>query len=346
MVSIRHWEAEKFLAKPPEHVAFYLFYGSDAGLVNERLRGVIQNFVVDVYHDFQVIRLDGDEIASDVGRLSDEINAIGLFGSRRRAVWIKAGSRNLVPALEENLNRIQADTLVVIEAGALKKESALRRIFERERHAAAIECNHDTSEQLRSVILAEAKSQGLEIDRQTTDLLVHSLGADRLTTRSELSKLMLYTHGQQRISELDVAEVIADAKNVSLDAAVTAAFSGYIDQVDRAVGDALDSGADPGFLIGMAIRHAVMLQRAKIDMDLGVHRDVALERASKRAFIFTKRDLLAVHIERWSVSTLAVAVDALGRSLLDIRKDAKLGATIVSRVFLALASMGRRGANR
>jgi DNA polymerase-3 subunit delta len=346
MVSIRHWEAEKFLAKPPEHVSFYLFFGSDAGLVHERLRGVIQTFVADIHDDFQVVRLDGDEIASDIGRLSDEVNAIGLFGSTRRAIWIKAGSRNFLPALEENLNNIQADTLVVIEAGALKKESALRRVFERERHAVAIECNHDTSEQLRGVVLAEAKHQGLEIDRQTTDLLVHSLGADRLTTRSELSKLMLYTHGQQKISETDVAAVIADAKNVSLDAAVNAAFSGYIDQVDKAVGEALDSGVDPGFLIGMAIRHAVMLQRARIDMDSGMQRDVALERASKRAFIFTKRDLLAVHIEHWSVSTLTLAVNALGRSLLDIRKDAKLGATIVSRAFLALASMGRRGASR
>jgi DNA polymerase-3 subunit delta len=346
MVSVRHWEAEKFLAKPPEHISFYLFYGSDAGLVNERLRAVIKSFVADIYDDFQVVRLDGDEIASDLGRLSDEINAIGLFGSKRRAIWIKAGSRNFIPVLEDNLKHIQTETLIAIEAGALKKDSALRRIFERERHAAAIECNHDTSEQLRGVILAEAKSQGIEIDRQTTDLLVHSFGADRLTTRSELSKLMLYAHGQQRISEADVAQVVADAKNVSLDAAVNAAFSGNIDQADKAVGDALDSGADPGFLISMAVRHAVMLQRAKIDMESGVQRDVALERASKRAFVFTKRDLLAAHVDRWTVSTLAIAVDALGRNLLDVRKDSKLSATIVSRAFLALASMGRRGTIR
>ena len=191
MVAIRHWEAEAYLAKPPGHVAFYLFYGTDTGLVSERARLMVKASIDSMDDAFQMVRIEGDELAGDNGRLADEVNTIGLFGGRR-AIWIKAGARNLVPAFEAVMETKPQDVVVVVEAGALKKDTGLRKVFERNRHAAAVECVHDTPEQLRQIIEKEARACGLAIDRETADLLSHSLGADRLTTRAELDKLLLY----------------------------------------------------------------------------------------------------------------------------------------------------------
>jgi DNA polymerase-3 subunit delta len=124
---------------------------------------------------FQLVRMEGDELSGDTGRLADEVNTIGLFGGRR-AIWVKAGARNLVPAFEGVMDTTPRDAIVVVEAGALKKDSALRKIFERQKHAAAIECAHDTPEQLRHIIEQKAKDSGLSIDRETAELLSHSLG--------------------------------------------------------------------------------------------------------------------------------------------------------------------------
>jgi DNA polymerase-3 subunit delta len=342
MVAIRHWEAENFLAKPPGHIAFYLFYGTDAGLVSERARLIVKSSIDSLDDAFQLVRMEGDELSGDTGRLADEVNTIGLFGGRR-AIWVKAGARNLVPAFEAVMDTTHRDAVVVVEAGALKKESALRKIFERQKHAAAIECAHDTPEQLRHIIEQKAKDSGLSIDRETADLLSHSLGADRLTTRAELDKLLLYKHGGDRIVEADIGAIVADASALNLDAAMNAAFSGRMDLVDESVHQAFASGTDPGMLLGMASRHAVMLHRAKLDVQRGVPQETALEKASRRAFNFTRKDVLARQFSLWSPESLARAIEILGRALQDTRQDARLSDIIATRAFWSVASAARRG---
>lgn len=343
MVAIRHWEADNFLAKPPGHIGFYLFYGTDAGLVSERSRVIVKSSIDSLDDAFQLVRVEGDELAGDSGRLADEVNTIGLFGGRR-AIWIKAGSRNLVPAFEAIVDTTPRDAVVVVEAGALKKDSALRKLFERQKNAVAVECSHDTPEQLRNIIEKEAKAAGLSIDRETADRLSHSLGADRLTTRAELEKLLLYKHGEDRIIDDDIEAIVADASALNLDAAIHAAFSGRMDLVDEAVAQAFGSGADPGMMLGLASRHAVMLHRAKLDAQRGVPQETALEKASRRAFNFTRKDVLARQFNVWTPDSLARAIDILGRALQECRRDARLSDVIATRAFWSVAAAARRGA--
>ena len=341
MVAVRHWEADKLLAKPQSHLAFYLFFGADTGLVNERLRQVLRQSIDDPNDAFQLVRIDGDELSSETGRLADECNTIGLFGGRR-AIWVKAGSRNIVPAVEAVMDIELKDTVVLVEAGALKRDSALRKLFEKERHAAAIECSHDSPEQLRALIAENARQSGLSIDRETVELLAHSLGADRLTTRLELEKLLLYKHGEQEITGADIEAVIADASALNLDAALNAAFSGRLDLVDETVAQALAAGNDAGMLIGMASRYAVMLHRARLDVERGVPREAALEKATRKAFMFPRKDALAIQFDRWSTAALARAIEILGAALSDTRKDARLAEPIAIRAFWTIASAARR----
>ena len=48
---------------------------------------------------FQLVRMDGDAIASDPLKLADEANTIGLFGGRR-AIRVSPTSKPLLAALE------------------------------------------------------------------------------------------------------------------------------------------------------------------------------------------------------------------------------------------------------
>lgn len=345
MVAVRHWEADKLLQRLPDHIGFYLFYGPDAGLVNERARLVAHRSIDDPNDAFQLIRLEGDEVAGEPGRLADEVNTMGLFGGRR-AVWLRAGARNLVPAFEAVVDARARDCTVVVEAGALKRDSALRKLFEREKHCAAVECAHDSPEQLRALIESEAKAAGAAIDRETAELLVHSLGADRLTTRSELGKLLLFTHGQARITEQDVGAIVADAAALNLEAAINALFSGQMERLDETIAHALQAGSDPGMLVAMAARHANMLHRARLDVEAGMMRDAAIEKWAKRSFIFTRKDTLAGQFERWPAEALLRAIRLLAQTVQECRKDARLADVALTRAFWTLANAARRAARR
>lgn len=342
MVLIRHRDADGVLSRPLGHIGFFLFFGADAGLANERLRKVVAGAIDDPSDAFQLVRLDGDELAADPGRLADELNTIGLFGGRR-AIWIKAGSKNFLVSLEHLMSRVPPDAIVLVEAGNLKKDSALRKLFERERLAVAIECDHDSDDQIRALVRSEADAAGLQIEPETVALIARSLGNDRGSTRMELEKLLLYAHDTGKITDIDVEAALAEATLSSTDAAIQAAFSGNLAVTDDKVQQIL-AESDASVLLGYAMRYAVMLQRGKLDMGRGMSRDGAAEKTRLRAFLFPDKRVLANQIESWSHDQLTALIDLLQGAILAARTDARLDETVATRAFWNIAAMARRSA--
>ena len=91
---------------------------------------------------FALARLEGEDLAAEPSRLVEEAQTIPLFGGRR-AVWVKAGSRNIAPAVEALLAAPDSECRVVIEAGDLRRNAPLRALCERAKNAAALPCYAD-----------------------------------------------------------------------------------------------------------------------------------------------------------------------------------------------------------
>src|SRR6266567_2005411 len=149
MVALKGFDIDKFLARP--HRPIVLVFGPDAGLARERAEALVRMSVDDPKDPFQLARLDGDDLAGEPSRLVEEANTIPLFGGRR-AVWVKAGSRNFAPAVEALVAAAAPDCRVVIEAGDLRKNAPLRTVCERAKNAAALPCYPDEQRDLARLI--------------------------------------------------------------------------------------------------------------------------------------------------------------------------------------------------
>ena len=100
MVAIKNADADAFAAKPDAARPIVLLYGPDAGLMRERAERIIRGSVEDINDPFALVRLEGDDLASNPSRLPEEAHTVPLFGGKR-AIWIKAGGRNFAPAVEK-----------------------------------------------------------------------------------------------------------------------------------------------------------------------------------------------------------------------------------------------------
>src|SRR5690348_4606950 len=137
MTALKAAEVAAFLAKPGAKQTIVLIFGPDAGLVRERVDAIIAKSVDDPRDPFSLARLDDTALADEPQRLVEEAHTVPLFGGRR-AVWVKAGSRSIVSAVEILLAAPPGkDCTVVIEAGDLAKNSPLRVICEKSKDAAA-----------------------------------------------------------------------------------------------------------------------------------------------------------------------------------------------------------------
>jgi DNA polymerase-3 subunit delta len=340
VVAVKNHDADRLLSRLPSHVFAYLVFGTDIGLISERTRKIVRSTVSDPHDPFQLVRIDGDQLATDPLRLVDEAGTVGLFGGHR-AIWIEAGLKNFAAAVEPLFANPPLHCTLVIEAGGLKKDAPLRKLFERERTALAIECYPDRHEDIARLIETEAACAGLAISAETRDILSSFLGADRLTTRSELAKLLLYAHGTGQITRDHVEAIVADASALALDAAVNGAFSGDYAAVSDTSARVFAGGGDPGALLAAALRHALMLHKVKLEADKGTSLDIAVERAARAHASFSRRSNLDAQVRAWPATKLVRAIDQLAEAIRRCRRQADLAEVTAVRALWTIALMAK-----
>ena len=140
-------------------------------------------------------------------------------------VRVTAGARLDVPSLKALL-ATPFDNALIVEAGNLRPDSGLRKLFEANKSAAALPCYGDERSS-RALIDAELAEAGLSIDRETRDYLMTRLGADQALSRSEIVKLALYAQGsERRSSHDDIEAIVGDAAETALENFVYAVSGG------------------------------------------------------------------------------------------------------------------------
>src|SRR5689334_13118524 len=151
MVALRGKEIDSYLARPDPGRPIILLYGPDAGLVRERADALMASAVDDPNDPFSLIRLDGDELASEPSRLVEEALTIPLFGGRR-AIRVRAGSKSFASGVDILAEMHPKDCRIVIEAGELRPDAPLRKACERAKTAVAIACYPDTDRDIARLI--------------------------------------------------------------------------------------------------------------------------------------------------------------------------------------------------
>lgn len=340
MAAITARNAESYVARPDPRHTVILVYGPDLGLVRERARALLKAGGADTSDPFSTVTLEGDQLASDPGRLADEARAIGLFGGKR-VVHVRAGGRSFTEALEGILADPPQDALIVIEAGDLKKGAPLRKLVEAANSAAALPCYEDDERAIAALIDASLRAAGLEIERDAREVLASLLGSDRMASRAELDKLMLYAGDKKRIEYDDVIAAIADSSGLAIDDVVDAAAAGDADEALVSFAKTRAAGIPASVVLGAAIRHVAALHRLSLRIERG-DRPGSLVREPQQRIHFRRQPSFERALTRFGSGELERTLTALGAALLASRRSAELADPIAEREILALAKGARR----
>jgi DNA polymerase-3 subunit delta len=340
MTALKAAQVDAFLARPDPARPVILVFGPDAGLARERSEALIRSAVDNPQDPFALARLAGDELAGEPLRLVEEANTIPLFGGRR-AIWVKAGSRNFVAAVEALLGAAPNDCRVVIEAGDLKRNAPLRALCERAPNAAALPCYVDSERDIQRLIDDEMQEAGLTIAPDARAALAPLLGGDRLASRGEVRKLALYARGRERVEIEDVMAVVTDASTLALDALIDAVFAGKTGDVEREFNRARTAGTSPGTVISAGLRQSAALHKVRLAVEEGKSISGALD-AMVPPVHFSRRPLLEAALKSWTAARLERAMMQFADASFEARRTAELADTIAQRALLSLAVAARR----
>jgi DNA polymerase-3 subunit delta len=340
MVALRGKEIDAFLARPDPGRPIILLYGPDAGLVRERADALLASAVDDPNDPFSLVRLDGDELSAEPSRLVEEALTIPLFGDRR-AIRVRAGSRNFAGGVDTLAETPLKDCRIVIEAGELRPESPLRKACERAKTAVAIACYPDGERELAKLIDDELRSSNLRIASDARAVLMALLGGDRQASRNELRKLALYAHDKGEVTLDDVEAVVADASELKIDPIVDGAFAGNSAAVETEFAKAMVAGTYPGMIISAAQRQAAWLHKSALAVADGTPISALLDGGFPRIH-FSRKGNVETALRNFSVARLTLIIDQLATAALEMRKQAPLAAAIAQRVLLSIAVNAKR----
>jgi DNA polymerase III subunit delta len=343
MTAIKASEVDRFIAKPDPGQPIVLVFGPDAGLVRERVDALVRTSVDDPNDPFALARIEGEELSANPSRLVEEAHTVPLFGGRR-AVLVKAGSRNIASAVETVIASPSNECRIIIEAGDLRKTAPLRALCEKAKVAVALPCYADGERDLARLIDEELRAANLSIAPDARAALLALVGGDRLASRNEIRKLALYAKDQTSIELADVMAVVADASALALDGVIDAAFAGETGEVEIEFGKARAGGSSPAAIISAAVRQVANLHKMKLAVEGGDSVEFAMKRGAPPVH-FTREKFVGIALRTLSPTRLLRAMEQLAEASLDMRRNSALAETIAQRTLLSIAVGARRQEN-
>lgn len=339
-------EVDAWLARRDPGKPILLFYGPDRGLVSERARKVADSTGLSSDDPFSVVRLDAAEIEQTPGRLVDEARTVPMF-SDRRLIWIRNASaqKGLADDIKALESQPPRDAVILIEAGELKKGSPLRAAVEASEHAMALPCYGDEARGVDALIDEELQKAGLSIALDARQALKRSLGGDRLASRGELEKLVVYAAGQRQVTLDDVRLTVGDVAGLSLDDAIDAMLDGQLLDFDIAF-NRLGGGQGASQVLSAAMRQFHALQAMRNVMDSDGRGAAAAVSSARPPVFFTRRKIVENALARWNAEAIARALASLQSAILHMRRRADLAEAIARHALLAITVESARRRDR
>ena len=336
---IKSHEADKYVAAPPKGLMMALVYGPDAGLVQERAEKLLKTVTPDLTDPFNTADLSEAVLLADPARLADEAAAISMMGGRR-TVRVRGAGNDLAELFEGFLDDPKGDALIVIEAGDLAKTSALRKVFDGHKSAAAIQCYPDSVRDLADVVRDALRAEGLSIAPDALEECVARLGSDRGVTRRELEKLTLYMHGKKQVVLEDIRAVMGDEAEARSEAACDAAGSGDLAKLDRELERLWVSDTQPAQVIRSAMGHFQKLLQARESAARGTSIDDVMKRLRPPVH-FSRTTAFKAQANRWNSDKLGEALDLLLEAEVLTRTTGVPAEAVTGRTLMNIAAMAR-----
>ena len=332
MVAYKAASVPRFLKSPDAGCRSVLLYGPDAGLVTERAALLATVFAGGRGGEGEIVRLDDRDLAEDGARLEVELRTVPMFASRK-VVRVAAGAKLDVPSLKALLEGPTEATLIV-EAGNLRPDSGLRKLFEGHPSFAALPCYGD-DRNISGLIDEELKEAGLIIDAETRAHLMTRLGADQALSRAEVAKLALFASGDGRITHDHIDAIVGDSAEIAVESFVYQVSGGDTLAALTELVRLEAAGTEPSTALAALARHFIQLHRVAAAAGSGQAVEQAVKSLKPRPH-FKREPLFIAHCRRWGAARLLAALPAIQEAIRRSRRFPALDRIFAERLVLAL----------
>jgi DNA polymerase-3 subunit delta len=340
-------DIERFLSRPDPQIRAALIYGRDMGVVHDRANQLAAKMVDRIDDPFDVAQLTDGDLGDDPARLEGELASQSLMGGRRlvrlrfggeKASADKTAAEALVRHAAGELN---PDAFLLIEAGALGRESGLRKAAEKAPGAAVIPCYEDEPGDVARLVRETLSRDNVSLNADALSLFVARMPKERGVARQEIERLTMYLGpgSGMTATPADLEAFLGVEPEASLSDAAVDAFGGRIAEAQAGLRRARQEGE-----AGPAAVRAIGQHLGRLRRVLTLHKaGVGLQEAAKASGVFWKQEREFLRQARsWNLDEL----DRVQPEILAADRACKTTGSpdhlIAERLALTIASRARR----
>ena len=333
-------EITRYLARPDPTRPALLIYGQDAMRVAlKRAEAVAALVGARADEEMRLTRMPGADLRKDPALLLDAVKA-GGFSPGQRVVLVDDTPDTADTAVAAAIDEWKpGDAVIVVVGGALKKGSALRKLFEPHKTAVAAPIYDDPPGE--DEIARWLSDAGLhQIPREAMrDLTNLSRLLDPGDFRQTVEKIALYKFGDNEpLTSAEIAALIPASIEAELDDLIDAVADGRVQDFAGLMRRIEAQGTQPVTLCIATLRHFRALHQAASDPGgpgSGVGR--------LRPPVFgPRRDRMIRQAQNWGMPSLEEAVHQIIDTDLTLRSSSRAPAmALMERLLLRLTMMKR-----
>jgi DNA polymerase-3 subunit delta len=226
----------------------------------------------------------------------------------------------------------------VVEAGDLGGSAPLRKLVEAAANGAAIGCYPDGPAEIAQLIRDTARGQRVRIAEDAVEYLVQNLGSDRLVTRQELDKLMLFAGDGGSVSLDDAVASVGDSSALAVEDVVYDAFDGAAAAAEAGLSRLFLEGESPVAILRAAQRQAQRLHLSAARIAAGEPADAVLR--GLRLY-FKQAPRFKAQLEKWPSARIARALPLLTQAELDCKTTGYPDETMCRHVLAGIARVAQ-----
>ncbi|MDI1363867.1 MAG: DNA polymerase III subunit delta [bacterium] len=294
MILSKRPDVERFLKDPAPDIRAVVIYGRDRGVVRDRADQLAKRLFARPDDPFDTAQLTESDVESSPGKLEEELSALSMMGGRRlvrlRLTGEKAGpdKASAEALVRHAAGELNPDALFIVEAGALGRDSALRKAGEKATGCAVIPCYEDEAGDMARLARETLARDKVSLNSEALDLFVSRLPKERGVARMEIERLALFLGPGSGVNATaaDLTDFLGVEPEASLSDAAVDAFGGRLGPAQAGLRRAASEGEG-----GPAAVRAMGYHLGRLRRTLTLHKNgVDLAAAAKASGVFWKQE--------------------------------------------------------
>ena len=314
-MKIKNYEIDSFCSNFNKDAPAILIYGQDYGLKQERANLIINNYLK---KSNNIVGLEMKSIISDPEIIKTELKSISLLDNKK-VIKVHDADDKIFPVIEDNILINNEECLLILISENLTPKSKLRSFFESHKNAVIIPCYSDDSKNILNLIDSLFNKENIKIDIDAKKLLSSYLGIDRLVTKGEIEKAILYTGTKKHLSIEDVSAFLSDQASINIDELYDLILLGNIKKGYKILLKLQNEGVQPIQIFRSFTRQLQNLYFMKERYIEKMNVNEVVE-SFKPPIYFKRKENIKRHTKEWSIKMINQALILIENAEINCKK--------------------------